>query len=147
MPSPILPFSQIPFDDIPWWWVAKKLKIYLRPDQPYIENISLHSVRYGTMLFYRVDLSPTLDADAVVRRELTCTVNSNAPYTVNVVSGDEIQFPAAVQVTATLRDFDEAGNGSLPSEPFSFMTTEVDVTPPTKPTIVGFAYLRTEPDA
>lgn len=137
-----MPIPDMPLDSLPFYWLAKRLKQFIRPDTPAVV-ITFSDMREH-MLIYRIDLSPTLPEDEVVRRELTLAVNSDAPFSKDVASGDEISFPVNSTVIATLRDFDAAGNGSAPSAPFTFETVKVDVTPPVQPTILGFAYLREE---
>ena len=137
-----MPIPDMPLDSLPFYWLAKRLKQFLRPDQPTVTATFIKTRE--RMQIYRITLSDTLLQDGVTRRELTVVVNSDAPYTKDVISGDEIGFPADSTVILTLRDFDAAGNGSEPSDPFTLQTNATDVTPPGKPSILGVFYLRDE---
>ena len=138
-----MPIPDMPLDQLPFYWLAKRIKQFIRPDTPAVTAASFIKTREH-MQIYRITLSDTLLEDGVTRRELTVAVNSDAPYTKDVISGDEIGFPADSAVVLTLRDFDEAGNGSVPSDPFNLQTNATDVTPPAKPSIMGVFYLRDE---
>lgn len=93
------------------------------------------------MLVYALTLPPA-GAPDVVRRVVTQTVNGGEPTEFDATDGMEVRYNDNDQVVLTLRDIDDAGNESAPSEPFAFTAT--DAIAPPQPGQVGLTLLREE---
>jgi hypothetical protein len=103
------------------WAIAKKIKPYMRPDQPTITSIAFAETKQGYD-FYRVSIAPSVIEDLVTSHELSIVGVEATTQVRDVVNGSLIHIPKDRQITCTLVAFDSLGLASVPSEEYSFST-------------------------
>jgi hypothetical protein len=121
-------------------WLARELGAFIPPKRP--RQVAAHLVREdGPMLVYSVQFPPVGAPDVVLRR-LSVNIDgttTDVEYGVDDAA-HEVRCEQGQVVVLTLVDVDDAGNASLPSEPYGF--TASDTIPPAAPgqlaaTLVG----------